>query len=69
MEYEDDEQERRRIENEEREKKRCAYGVLILFVCGIYVFGGLIIGSHISTAEAIINGALCLYALHLLGIL
>ena len=68
MEYEDDEQERRQLEYEEREKKRYAYGILILLVCGIYVFGGLIIGSHISVAEAIISGALCIYALHLLGI-
>lgn len=69
MEYEDEEQEKRRIEHEEREKKRYAYGVLILLICGAYVFGGLIIGNHISVAEAIVNAALFLYALHLLNIL
>ena len=69
MEYNsDDDPEMRRYEHEEREKKRQAYGLLILLGCGLYIFGSLIAGEQVSVVGAIIGAVLSIYALHLLKI-
>ena len=59
----------KKLEEKNRKEKRLAYGVLILLITFIYIFGGLLLGDHISSVEAIIFGAADLYALHLCGII
>ena len=69
MEYNSaDDPEMRRLKQEEKEKERQAYGLLILLGCGVYIFGSLIAGEEVSVVEAIIGAALSIYALHLLKI-